>query len=510
MWLDDDGDDDPIAGPVPDPTERTWRHPSEVANGRNFGGDVNTPSPIPRQSPRNEPFIGSVATKPRTPWRPIPVIGSCLAVATIGLVALFLVGPTTEGNVVASGVNALDPTDPNETSPTTSTVERPVTTEVLIDTHRTSNPEAEDALTSQQQDRSITALQQGPLPTSAAAGDDSRSAATTATEDSPVGDNEALTAELNVSGEAIDTTAPPPDAIDPGMYSRSNGRARLGSFAVVDGLILTSAGAIGNTTDLSLWSGSDWVDATTIAIDHQADLAILETVDPSHLAMLPTVVPASSPIEAGVNANLDNPGPRAADGTGPDGLESYASPPGTEDADRAGTVIGLAATTTRAGSQLFGTLRTTIPAANGTAGHPLFDDNGMAIGLVVDGEGPNLAAVRMTWVTDYANTLLAIGEPSTAWLTAELVDSTEPGAEVVSVAAADPAATGENETLERFVPADRLFAIGEAPIRGVQHFYHLLRLQGSPGKRLTISVMRGGEPIKVPISIPPATANANR
>ncbi|MGI9599170.1 MAG: PDZ domain-containing protein [Acidimicrobiales bacterium] len=101
MWLDDDGDDDP--GPVPDPSARHWRHPSEIAaeNARNAERAM---APAGRAAtgfgPSGRSGTGSLL------W-PITVVGGSIAIAAFGVIGLYLLA-NSESEITAGG-RAYDP-----------------------------------------------------------------------------------------------------------------------------------------------------------------------------------------------------------------------------------------------------------------------------------------------------------------------------------------------------------------------------------------------------------------
>ncbi len=78
VWLDDDGEDTPIGGGVPDPSQRHWRHPSELA------AELAALDPV-------EP----VATEPTSRWpmmRPFGALLGGIGVCAVAIVAVVLSG----------------------------------------------------------------------------------------------------------------------------------------------------------------------------------------------------------------------------------------------------------------------------------------------------------------------------------------------------------------------------------------------------------------------------------
>lgn len=105
VWLDDDGEDTPMGGGVPDPSQRHWRHPSEVAAEL---AALQSTEPVAAEQTSSWPV-----------FRPFGALLGSIGVCAVAIVAVVLSGfgdkPLTVGTYQTAAPN--NPDEPASTSP---------------------------------------------------------------------------------------------------------------------------------------------------------------------------------------------------------------------------------------------------------------------------------------------------------------------------------------------------------------------------------------------------------
>lgn len=325
MWLDDeDGDDTPIGGGIPDPSQRHWRHPSEVAAEL---AATHAPELTPDSSVSRWPIM----------WPFGALVGS-IGICSFAVLAVVLSGfgdkpLNADTYQVASGQ---DPNNPNGgtigSEPASPTLTGGTSTQVSAPGRA-----AEEVIASAETAGTLSTLEDeslervtssgGPsdVPSSEATSVEATDSQTTSSEPSvetSEGDQDTSATMVDYDGEIetestgeIDETDPEDDTqvapSDPSpvptLFAEADARSTpLGSFVASDGFVLTSRAALGQAAEAAIESGGSWVvlravleaDGVTVLIPAEghslAELAPLTVKQPGTLAVGDTVLAGSA------------------------------------------------------------------------------------------------------------------------------------------------------------------------------------------------------------------------
>ena len=535
VWPDEE--DDPVGGPVPDPSERTWRHPSELAAG--FG-------PAPSASPSASEIAVMVDGPGRSPVRSASMLGGCLAVAALGVAALYLVASPSSLTQAVGSEGRSGPPDP-------SGIDRAIS-DAIADAFEASAPDAVTAaadLDAADRAGQIASAEIVPTP-DASPGDDL--AAFTDSSD-------ALRSDQSDSATSATSAGPPPatvyaepdewvSTVGPGVFtSRRAGEQPVAGITMVDGMIVTSASAVDRLADVFLSLNGRWIVATVVSTDPVTDLALLavedETADLTNPFGPPgPAVLVGATVRIGVDAMETPDGPAPTEPLGEaEGLTEAGRWPGSTNGDSdddsrgdsaEGNGRGSANRGPNAGGRGNGTgaasgnsapseqgqsgggsdteggithaigmsgkvfaidgdetlplIRSSIPYEPGYGGLPLLDRQGRMVGVIVNGTAShNVNAVPITTALQFVRAVQAADATAPVDLGFLTVDDQEGRATVFAVERGGPA----EGVLQR---GDRILSIGQVdPVDSVDSaaLIEWARLAGS-GAEIEIEIERAG------------------
>lgn len=545
VWPDEE--DEPVAGPVPDPSERTWRHPSEIGAGM-----AAAANPTPAEA---EITVIPDPTRNRSALWPAAVLGGCISVAALGVVALYLVAtpatltqtaggdsitdaattgaesPLLPDDEAAAAENGDDPTaDADANEPTVdrdkSDQAAPNAASDAEDTtgHDEADSDSTSDTTGSERERGLVDdLLAGKVDQlEAAPGDEtidfgSAGADGESSEDTEDEESYGLLADKSdpldgAFGSTVDPNDPSgsnneaPDSqvasVGPGVFGTpDNGGAPLAGLTAVEGLLMTSAGALGGLDQVYLPIDGRWVTVEVVATDPWTDLALLATptgsdpaagIDPIDLQAVPAAaigaaVMIGDAIRIGTEQSGRAPGPRA---------------PKWHDAETPNQAVSISGQVTdltkpvESGSGLIfhDLIGSDIPFETGFAGMPLFDDEGQAVGLIVNGlRSHNVSAIPIDQVVRYGTSLREIGVADPASIGCDLVETDEGLVEVVSVEPSGPA-----DGL--LLPGDRVLVFDGVDVQDHGHLMTLIRDAGI-GTTVEVVVERDGRTVATPLTI---------
>ncbi|MEM7272196.1 MAG: PDZ domain-containing protein [Actinomycetota bacterium] len=286
MWPDDEGEDEPVAGPVPDPSNRHWRHPSEL--GRQ---GLTAPTPVVVTDTAPSGWL----------WSAGAITGG-LALVALGVLGLSLSDGSGSDGLTAGAAPTLA-TTAQTTVAQAGRADQPATSQAA-QLYR-----ADDAIAA-----ADSVLADGPAPwTSTTVATIVPTTTTTQPADPPV---QADAASLR---PATGVRAP----YGAGLYAGRDADRQLGSFVAVDGHLLSSATAVAGRQRVYLLVDQRWVPARVVATDASLDLAVLEVASEVWDLGLPSAPAALGEIVAGTEVFV---------GFCDDEL-AFGPPPGTSPAD---------------------------------------------------------------------------------------------------------------------------------------------------------------------------------
>lgn len=274
VWQNDDGEDDPIPGPVPDPSARHWRHPSEL------GHQHALPNPDPTPIPVGSPPAGS----PSIVW-PLTVVGGCVAAAALGVLVLSLTGVdeptlTTGSGSVATAGAGIDLAD---------------------DDGRGTGREATSTTQLWAADRSspggAAGGQAGAAPDGVYRGGDGSPATALG--------GETTIPTLPRPGRSVDekATTPASPVTLVGVFAGPDPDGiPIASFVQVGGHLITSASSVAPRQLVWLRVGDRWLETEVTASDALTDVALLTPLDPDTDLALPPLEPVDEPPGVGTAA----------------------------------------------------------------------------------------------------------------------------------------------------------------------------------------------------------------
>ncbi len=436
---DDEGPEEG-GGPPPDPSQRTWRHPSELAALRQ-GATPPPPAVLPVS-----PIRSSLLT-----------IGGAAAgvVVLVGLAVVFFGPMSPDGDLTtvdaqqATGSNGVDRGDgagPSDRDPTTTTSTEATAPDAAEGGRSTTSTTVEAPTTSV----SITVSVTGPDPVPEAA-------------------------PLSRDGGLLDPAfAPPPAELFHGVFGLTEGRLhRLADYVAIDDFVVTSASAIGDHVNLALLLADDlWTEAEVVGTDPDNDLAVLRIVGDE-------VVPADSPWSV---STVTVAGPMVEIG-----VEISLA---TLDADTVGrdrgTVIGVdQPATSPHGTTIYGTVQTSIALPDSAIGGPVYGDGSMVIAVVIASSDYLASAIPIDRVVEISLAIVEHGAPAPRWIGVEAQTGPDGGAVVVSVEEGSPAEVAGLRAGDRIVVFDGVV------VEGRSHLTYLLR-ETAPGTAVAVEIERDG------------------
>lgn len=383
-----DEDFDPfVGGPPPDPSERTWRHPSEVAAQANADeSSAGDPAGWSRAFLRSASLRNLLASGPfhrgHMPRRPF----SLLLVGSLGAAACL--------TTLAVVQNIVD-------SDTTEAAAAPTLDTEVVDL-------AGAALTAPEPTASTT-IPPTASPTLAVV-------ATTAPP-SPV-----------VLRAALEHIVP--------VYVGSELTATGVMFA---GYLLTSASAIGNQLSVGTTDEGEPTTAYLVGVDPFSDLAVYRPAVETRTTRSFETIATASALDEPAWPEVSTDAERTAKGGDPVSVAAFAD---NRVEIATGTIIATdQRATTPGGHPLVGLIDTTVRRPDRSAGSLLLTNEGHPVGIVVDSSSSLASAVPINDAVMIANRLAERGWANATWIGFIGMDH-DRGVEVVDVTVDGPAAEG--------------------------------------------------------------------
>ncbi len=423
---------------VPDPDDRLWRHPSELAAG---AGTV----PIGRID-GGGPGVGSRAV-------------AVIAVAAGALyLSWYLAGSTSSRSVFSQTANqAVSATSANVT---TATVSVPTTTDASPSNSTASDETAPASNTGAFEASPPDTGSPKTVPSTLALGPLDNGDLTSYSGESVGPLLESLNRQANEQRQA-------------GLYKHRTGREPLARFIAHNGMLLTSASALAGRSQLSLWDTNDWLACDVTAIDPVSDVAVLEPEIWSEQldAMARTIDPDPPPVVLNQTVMIR---PTTQTDAGTEGTNVDT-----------GAVVGLEERVEHwGGHAVYDGARTTIEFRPSLAGGRLLDNRGRTMGMIINGSSWSLAAMPIDSALDIADLLMANDEPDTGRLGLETITHAGGAARVTWVDPDGPSAG----LLDR---GDIIETWDGEPVVDADHLVHLVRR--TPADRpVEIGVRRRG------------------
>jgi len=408
-------DDDPVGGSLPDPSVRHWRHPSELGQ---LAGASPAPSPERLHLSHSLMAIGVVALG--------GVAATALAL-TVGGSSMFGQRGLTIADTDMVGVP--------QSTPIETTIGDPAEDSIESESEATTESSAELALPPSDADEGSDELQSyvQPVP------------------------EIAHHIEMN------------------GIFAGRHSGRRLSSFTVFDGMVITSANAIGGRTNVWIRTSGTWLPARVAGIDPYSDVAVLEPENwgsELQLSEVEVAVDALGVSMNGLAVELAKSG--AEDGDG-DGVNVELQPTGIVISDE-GSVMGST------GFEIYDVIVTSLPSTPHELGAAVHTEDG-AVGMVIDTKTPVLAAIPLDAAAEIATSLMYHGMASEAWLGVEAVTGPDSEVRLTSVDSNGPSAGLLAED-------DVIVSVEGEQLHNADHLVHMVREAGADAE-LDVVVRRG-------------------
>ncbi len=455
---------DDIAGPPPDPTDRVWRHPSEIAAANAFAA---------REAQADAAGTG-LRERPR--WS-VAVGGAAGIAACLGLFA-----------VVASMSGGARPTIDAAARLTSTTTTAPAAVSTL-------------APTAGVRPTSSTTTPVGSSTVAAA----SMASASSATLPAGFDGSASGGVHLILNGDrpiahGIDASLTPVlDDLDVTTVTFVGGE--VGGF---DRLVLSSAAATLDVADLQVMIDGTSYSAAVVAGDRYTDVAVLGVWNSADAATPAddTAPTDTAPTDTAPTGTAQT-GPAPTAETDGEASTTRAPEPGDvvvlaghdqPDPDRTGRIVSVdQASAAVDGHPVIGALLTSIAAPEAAAGAALCDETGAVIGMVVAGHAKLAAAMPIDTAGATAWSLVHHGEVGNARLGVS-GRGAEAGIELTTVTPGGPADVAGLEA------GDVVTAIGGVAVSDFAGLIAVLR-DASAGDEVVVTVERDGETIDVPIRL---------
>lgn len=378
-----DPDDDEISSfqPPPDPSQREWRHPAEMAAGRSaFSG---SDSGLSGASQTGAPTSSRLGLRQGQPWP--RMMG---AAAVLGLVL--------GGFVVVSRPDSVD-LDAGITLPTylEGEISAISSTSVAANAPRQLSAPGLKTLTTKPHGELVATTPQSTTTTSTAPANDQWA-------------NGAGTTWLSSTGSTqpheidyTDLTLSAAGVLQ--LYSVAD-QGPVASGIIVEGLILSSASALHGHEEVSAFDGQTWMTLKVIATDPHTDVAVLGTSEElNHLTPVVTAPEGPSTAPGQVVALLDAHRTESPDS----GMPAEA-------------VCEVVTTTNRAvtahGYEVMGALSTTCRRTDVFGGAALVDHQGRVVGVLVNSTDQLASALPLDIAVQVGRSLVEEGWRGGAWL----------------------------------------------------------------------------------------------
>jgi S1-C subfamily serine protease len=252
----------------------------------------------------------------------------------------------------------------------------------------------------------------------------------------------------------------------------SSDRTPRCSGLALDGMVVTSASVLRDTTQVTLVIAGSSYDGTVVARDPFTDIAVIEPARGAPLHPL-------------------TPGPTAGTGTT---VALVATDGQVEPITVTGRVTGEQQVTAAGnGHDVMGLIATSVRLPESGPGAPLVDAEGRLVGMVVDSAGHLAMAVPVDTLRQVAQALWDTGHPVRVWLGMKVV-GTDRGVEVHTVTGGSPAAAAG------VARGDVITAVDGQPVASLVAFFATVRSHQA-GVALTLTVQRAERSITL-VAVP--------
>ena len=268
-----------------------------------------------------------------------------------------------------------------------------------------------------------------------------------------------------------------------GVFASPNVNARLASYLIHDGMVITSAAAVSGRDTLWLRVAGRWSPASVAMADPYTDVAVLQTDEPLPEDLLSSTIAAAEP----------EPGTRISVGLGTSAEETAG------EGSRSGVVAALTQPVkTSLNRNCYDAFTTSLRSSATAPGSAIVDGDGAVIGMAISTLEPTAAAIPMTTVMAVAHSMMDIGSPAAVWLGIEAGPDTEGRTRVINVVTPGPASGA-------LMADDVIVSIDGQMVENPDHLVHLVRGIGTDVEA-EIVIEREGTTESVSVRPSPATA----
>lgn len=282
------------------------------------------------------------------------------------------------------------------------------------------------------------------------------------------------------------TSAPTADEVllrTSGVFASPNVDARLASYLIHDGMVVTSAAAVSGRDTIWLRVAGRWSTASVAMADPYTDVAVLQTDEPLPEDLLSSTISIAEP----------EPGSKISVGLGASAEQTAG------EAVRSGVVAALnQPVKTSLNRNCYDAFTTSLRSAATAPGSAIVDGDGAVMGMVISTFEPTAAALPITTVIAVARSMMDTGSPAAVWLGIEAGPDSEGRTRVIDVVIPGPAA-------EALMADDVIVSIDGQVVENPDHLVHLVRGIGTDVEAEVI-IERDGTTESVSLRPAPVTA----
>ncbi len=308
------------------------------------------------------------------------------------------------------------------------------------------------------------------------------------------GPEEALIDEL-VVGSLLDPSLRPPDAeqIDGVFALHETKLDRVGGYVTINGLVFTSASALGGKERVALHINEIWTEASVVGIDRITDVAVMRVDEPDSgeefLAEATLATAEESQTVLGIP-----------------GSEILVIVPGLDKTDiQTGMVISDEKQAMgHDGTSIYGMMQTSLVRPDGSPGSAIYDyAQNIVIGMVINSSDYTTTVIPIDRVLEVGKSFIERGVPAIEWLGVAGTNASPHGVAVYEVAEGGPAAQSGLQA------GDIITTFGGVGVIDIDHLVYLVRETGVDGVA-TIEFARDDQVAEVDatVGIRPVDASA--
>lgn len=463
-------DDNPSSfGPPPDPSLRSWRHPSEIAAGK---AAFEQPAPAIEPPVRRTPILLGAAA----------VIGICLVGFTI--VGQAEVGPSPVFSLESEPLDGdtLGEIDADEINNASFAAGTSAPTTTVLASRASTTSAASQLLAAE--------LHVAPLDRAIDFNLSNQRGSDDATAERDVADGDTAKPEVLRTDSGGPESSPsegptPPTKADeilefdsamphqvPGLLALFGDPAGepLANGIVVDGLILTSTSSLQGRSIVYANLNSAWTSLDVVAADPHSDIAVLTAINLGSQLSPVVTAPGGPTADAGQMVAIL-------------GAHEPMSARSTSKPEAAGELVATNDRITSAdGYQIMGALLTTCRNNELYGGAALVDNQGHVLGLVVKSDQKLAAAIPLDVAIEIGRSLMLDGSRGGAWLGVS-GRTVQDGFMLDFVDPDGPAALAGLQT------GDLISRVNGKPLSDLAELLHTLRLFAS-GDTIDVTILR--------------------